>query len=118
MVSGLIVSMAVLAAGQPQGIGRSGAEASQGAALANEYLALRASTPETADGHWKLGLWCEKKGLKAEALIEFGAVSELDPRRESAWKKLGYVKHEVRWLTPAQLAAIKAETDAQRKADG
>jgi Hint domain len=120
MVSGLIVSMAVLAAGQPQGVGRSGAEASQGAALAarTEYLALRANTPETADGHWKLGLWCEKKGLKAEALIEFEAVSQLDPRRESAWKKLGYVKHEGRWMTPAQLAAIKAETDAQRKADG
>ena len=50
-------------------------------------------------------------------MIEFEAVTQLDPRRESAWKKLGYVKHDGRWMTPGQLAALKAETDAQRKAD-
>ncbi len=50
-------------------------------------------------------------------MIEFEAVTQLDPRREAAWKKLGYVKHDGRWMTPAQVAAEKAETDAQRKAD-
>ena len=35
----------------------------------------------------------------------------------AAWKKLGFVKHDGRWITPEQLAAEKAEIDAQRKAD-
>jgi hypothetical protein len=119
MLSVLIVSVAVMAAGLQQGVERPTEKASQSAIPAGrtEYLALRAKTPDTADAHWKLGLWCEKKGLKAESMIEFAAVSQLDPRRESAWKKLGYVKYEGQWMTVAQLAAVKAETDAQHKAD-
>ena len=121
MVSMLIVSMAALATCQQQEPGatpppKNSSHAAQPADRA-EYLAQRARTPETAEGHWKLGLWCERKGLKNEALTEFEAVTQLDPRREAAWKKLGFVKHEGRWRTPEQLAAEKAEIDAQRKAD-
>lgn len=117
MVSMLIVSMAVLTASPQQGAEPSPKKTSKASQPADraEYLALRASTPDTADAHWKLGVWCEKKGLKAEALIEFAAVAQLDPRRESAWKKLGYVKHDGRWLTPEQLAAEKAEIDAHAR---
>src|SRR5947209_17533725 len=28
-----------------------------------EYNARREAMPETADAHWKLGVWCEQKGL-------------------------------------------------------
>ena len=39
------------------------------------------------------------------------------PKRESAWKKLGYKKHDGRWVTDTQLAAEKADTEAQKAAD-
>ena len=119
MVSWLIVSMAVVAVSPQQGPApppKKAAPAAQ-AAGRTQYLALRAKTPDTADAHWKLGLWCENNGLKGEAEIEFQAVTQLDPRRESAWKRLGYVKHNGRWMTAERVAAEKAATDAQRKAD-
>ena len=121
MVSMLIVSFALLAAGQQPGAandaGKTSLPAVAAAAGRAEYLALRAKTADTADAHWKLALWCERNGLKAEAQIEFQAVTQLDSRREAAWKKLGYVKHDGRWMTPAQQAAAKTETEAQRGAD-
>jgi hypothetical protein len=86
------------------------------AALA-EYNARRAEIPDTADSHWKLGLWAEEKGLKGEATAEFMAVARLEPTREGAWKKLGFVKRDGRWVSSRQIAAEKVEADAQRKAD-
>ena len=86
-------------------------------ALQDEYNAMRAKAPNTADGHWKLGQWCEQKGLKDEAEMEFTIVCQLDPRREAAWKKLGYLKQGGKWTTPAKIAAERAEAEAQRKAD-
>ena len=63
MVSMLIVSIAVLAASPQQGRSHR-RKTSQPADPADraEYLAMRAKTPDTADAHWKLGLWCERKG--------------------------------------------------------
>ncbi len=86
-------------------------------ALQDEYHAILAKAPNTADGHWKVGLWCEQKGLKDLAEMEFTLVCQLDPRREAAWKKLGYLKQNGKWTTPANVAAVRAETEAQRKAD-
>ena len=119
MVSMLIVGMAVLTAGPQQGAEPPPTKTAQAAKPADraEYLSLRAKTADTADAHWKLALWCERKGLKAEALIEFEAVTQLDPRRDAAWSKVGYVKHNGRWTTPEQVTAEKAESDAQRAAN-
>jgi hypothetical protein len=86
------------------------------AALA-EYNARRASTPGTADAQWDLARWCEQKGLKAEAIAHFTAVTRLDPSREQAWKHLGLRKHEGRWMTPEQIAEERDEAAAQRRAD-
>jgi hypothetical protein len=86
------------------------------AALA-EYNARRTRLPDTADARWKLGLWCEQAGLKGEATLEFLAVTRLDPRREPAWKKLGYQKQNGRWMSAETAAAERAEAAAQRKAD-
>jgi hypothetical protein len=91
-------------------------DAARAAALA-EYNARRASMPDTADAHWKLALWCEQKGLKAEAAVELVAVTRLDPRRESAWKKLGYEKWDGRWMPAEEVRALRAEAEAQRQAD-
>jgi hypothetical protein len=120
MVSLLIVSMALFAPGQqPAAQARPTAAAAQpdNAALLAEYNVLSAKAADTADAHWKLGLWCEQKGLKAEAEAQFMLVAQLDPRREAALKKLGYVKHNGRWTTPEQVAAERAEIEAQRQAD-
>ena len=78
---------------------------------------MRVKAPNTADGHWKLGVWCEQKGLKDLADMEFTIVCQLDPRREAAWKKLGYLKQNGKWTTAAKVAAERAEVEAQRKAD-
>ena len=86
-------------------------------ALQDEYNAMRAKAPNTADGHWKVGVWCEQKGLKDLADMEFTIVCQLDPRREAAWKKLGYLKQNGKWTTTARIAAERAEAEAQRKAD-
>ncbi len=86
-------------------------------ALQDEYNTMRAKSPNTADGHWKVGLWCEQKGLKDQAEAEFTIVCQLDPRREAAWKKLGYLKQKGKWTTAVKIAAERAEAEAQRKAD-
>jgi hypothetical protein len=83
-----------------------------GRALA-EYNALKEKTPPTAAGQWKLGLWCEEHGLKPEAYVHFAEVVRLDSRRDAAWRKLGYRKHNGRWTTDAEVA----EATEQKKAD-
>ncbi len=45
------------------------------------------------------------------------AVTQLEPGRDAAWKRLGYRRQGGRWLTEGQIAADKAEAEAQRKAD-
>jgi hypothetical protein len=86
------------------------------AALA-EYNSRRERTPETADAHWKLALWCEQKGLRAEALAHLTAVTRLDPRQAKAWTHLGYKVHGGRWMTPEMIAAESAEAAATARAD-
>src|SRR4051812_33125288 len=87
------------------------------AAKLAEYNARRARTAETADAHWKLALWCEEVGLEPEAQAHLISVTRLEPSREAAWKRLGYKRHGERWVTDAQLAAERAEAEAQKKAD-
>ena len=41
-------------------------DAKEAAAL-GEYAGRRERAPRTADGQWKLALWCEANGLGAEA---------------------------------------------------
>jgi hypothetical protein len=83
-----------------------------GQALA-QYNGLRQKTPSTAAAQWKLGLWCEGHGLQAEAYVHFAEVVRLDPKREAAWRKLGFKKHHGRWTTDAEIA----EDNEQKKAD-
>jgi hypothetical protein len=82
-----------------------------------DYNGRRARAAETADGHWKLALWCEEVGLDAEARAHLAATVRLDPGREAAWKRLGFKHQDGRWVTDARLAAEKVEADAQRKAN-
>jgi hypothetical protein len=82
-----------------------------------EYNARRDKLKDRADDHMSLALWCEAHGLKSEATVHFMNVTRLDPSRESAWKHLGCKKYNGVWMAEDQIAAVKAETEAQRAAD-
>ncbi|WP_422928043.1 polymorphic toxin-type HINT domain-containing protein [Singulisphaera sp. PoT] len=81
-----------------------------------EYNARRAKTPHTAAAHWQLALWCEENGLKPEAIAHLTTVVRLDPKRDAAWKRLGYRRERVRWVTEAQIEAARAELEEQKRA--
>lgn len=97
---------------QPAAASRAKPDTDQGEAMA-EYAAMNRKTPRTAAAQWRLGLWCEKHGLKPEALVHFAEVLRLDPSRDLVWKKLGFKKVDGRWMTSAQIA----EKEEQEKAD-
>jgi len=86
------------------------------AALA-EYNARRTTLKNNAESHWRMALWCEQKGLKPEAIAHLTTVTRLDPSRAAAWKRLGFKQHGGRWTTDKQLAAERAEHEAQRQAE-
>jgi hypothetical protein len=82
-----------------------------------EYNEKRAKARQTADAQWELALWCEENGLKAEATAHLATVVRLEPARAAAWRRLGYKKHNGRWMNEGQITAEKAEAEAQKKAD-
>ena len=87
------------------------------AALLAEYETRRAAAPDTAAGHWKLALWCQRHGLKAEATAHFTQVTRLDPANRAAWLHLGCRWYQGRWVSEEQIAAEDAEIRSQREAD-
>ena len=87
------------------------------AATLAEYEQKRQKTHYTADAQWALGIWASEHGLTEQAKAHLTAVIRLDPSRENAWKKLGYKKHDGRWITDAQLAREKADAEARKIAD-
>jgi hypothetical protein len=79
---------------------------------------LRSSSRlEAEQAHVKLGLWCEQKGLKAEATAHFTSAVVLNPEREASWKHLGYIKHNGRWMSREQVDAEEREAALQKEAD-
>ncbi len=88
------------------------ADSATGAALA-EYNGLNERAAMTSHDQWRLAIWCEQHGLEAEARLHFANVVQLDPKRDSAWKRLGYKKYKGRWMLDEQIA----EAREQEKAD-
>ena len=86
------------------------------AALA-EYRERRRALKDTADAHWDLALWCEQHGLAAEERANLTRVVVLDPKRDAAWKRLGYKKVNNRWVTEDQARAEKVERQELAQAD-
>ena len=82
-----------------------------------DYEDRRRKSAYTADAQWALGVWAEEHGLIEQSRAHLAAVTRLDPARDAAWKRLGFKKHDGRWATDAQLAAEKAEAEAQKAAD-
>lgn len=87
------------------------------AELLAEYNAKRADTAMTAHAQMLLALWCERKGLKPEALAHFTAVTRLNPGHEEAWRKLGCRKVDGRWLNEENALAYEREKTGQRQAN-
>ena len=92
-------------------------ETAREAALAEYREKVAKKEPKTADDHWALALWAQKKGLKVEETSHLWSVVSLDRKREAAWKRLGYKSHNGRWMLPEQIAAEKAEKEAQEAAE-
>ncbi|WP_165246993.1 polymorphic toxin-type HINT domain-containing protein [Paludisphaera soli] len=86
-------------------------------ALLREYLDRRARAADGADDQYKLALWCEEKGLTQPMVAHLHRTLQHDPSREGAWRRLGFEKVKGRWVNPQVEAALKAEREAQAKAD-
>ena len=82
------------------------------AALA-EYNARRQRMGRSADDQMAMARWCQEHGLRAEALVHAAAAVERDPRKDAAWKLLGFQKIDGRWLDEGQAR----EELEQKKAD-
>src|SRR5262249_19177571 len=79
------------------------------------YNEPKAKTPQTAAAQWKLANWCELNGLQAEAFVHYTAVVMLDPKRDVAWRKLGFKKHHGRWMNDEQIADEAEQSNADKK---
>ena len=89
-------------------------EVKDGAANA-QYNALREKTPATAAAQWRLGLWCEEHGMNDLAYVHFAEVARLDPKRDAAWRKLGFKKSGARWTTDEQIALEHEQKKAEKE---
>jgi hypothetical protein len=78
-----------------------------------KYNALKEKAQSTPAAQWRLGAWCEEHGLSDLAYVHFAEVARLDPKRDAAWKKLGFKKVGGRWTTDEQIA----QEHDQKKAD-
>ena len=102
---------------KPEEVARRAAADAALAAARDEYQRKRTGLPNKADAHFQLALWCEQNGLSAESKAHLHRTIEIDPKREEAWKRLGYKKYGNRWMTDAQIASAKSEHEARVAAD-
>ncbi len=85
-------------------------------AILKEYLDRRARAAERPDDQWRLALWCDTHGLKEQTTVHVRRVVTLDPKREAAWRRLGFKRQGSQWVKPELAAAEKSEFEAQRHA--
>jgi tetratricopeptide (TPR) repeat protein len=97
-------------------ISRARALEQQGKNAEARVLQARADR-KLAPAHQALGQWCEANQLKAEAQAHFTTAVRLNPYLETAWKHLGCIKRNGRWMTREQIAVEQEEATAQRQAD-
>ncbi len=94
----------------------------------DEYFEKTKKAPETPQGQYDLGIWCEQNKLVDLAKLHFEGALAIDKSFEPAHKKLGHVYHGGYWVTRDELNSIQglvkykgrwvsAEERAQREAD-
>ena len=71
-----------------------------------EREAARLEDDDSA-GHYVLGLWSKKKGLRKQATLEFLKTIAANPDHAEARKELGHVMHGGKWATKEE--AMKAK---------
>jgi tetratricopeptide (TPR) repeat protein len=81
------------------------------------YAVRLKANHDLAQVHAGLGLWCQRQGLKPEAMAHFTTAVHLDPSRDSSWRNLGCVKRNGRWMSPEQAAADERDEHEQRLAN-
>jgi hypothetical protein len=77
------------------------------------YEAKRAQAGDRVDEQKQLASWCDTQGLWDQAKLHWEAVIRLDPREESARRRLGYRPRQGQWM----LDARRAEEVLKKKAD-
>jgi len=82
-----------------------------------EYVTRRAKTLDTADAQLQLAIWCDKNGLKDQAIAHYQEVLRLDSGKDAVWRRLGYKKQGEQWIKPDEAAADRQDADRQRRAD-
>ncbi len=87
-----------------------------------EYEQLKAQTPDTVEGHFKLADWCRDHHLPEQREAHLRRIIELDPEnararallgyqkvgnewktRDEIMKSMGYVLYKGRWMLPQQV---------------
>jgi Arc/MetJ family transcription regulator len=69
------------------------------------YAAEKAKHPDTAQGNYDLGAWCDRNGLAAEARTHYRAAIAKDPALTAAYHALGYVAVGDAWLDGSSAAS-------------
>lgn len=72
---------------------------------------------KAARAHERLAMWCADQGLHAESVAHFTTAIHFDPYHDATWRRLGYVRHDGRWMTHDQIASAEREAHLQRLAD-
>jgi hypothetical protein len=69
----------------------------------------KAKAVDAKDGAAQLALgdWCREKGLSSEATRHWRRVVEIDPDHAQARARLGFVRHDERWLTLDEYRAAR-----------
>jgi hypothetical protein len=102
------------AAGPSRATGAAATTVAEPAVLA-EYNARRAHMGRSEDDQIAMARWCQEHGLRAEAIVHAGIAIERDPKRDAAWKLLGFRKVDGRWLNEEQAHAELEQKEADRE---
>lgn len=79
-----------------------------------KYEKERVKYPDTADGRYRLALWCKKHEMRDRELQNLRKVIKLDPNHEEARLALGHVKVRGQWLDPKKQKKLEEQADPDR----
>ncbi len=77
------------------------------ASALDDYFDKKKKAPETPQGQYDLGLWCEQNKLTDLAKLHYEGALLVDKSFEPAHKKLGHVFHAGYWVSRDELNSIQ-----------
>jgi hypothetical protein len=69
----------------------------------DEYVRLRASTPETVNGQWALANWCRNSGLLPQERAHLSHALDFSPDNPTILNRLGFRRINGAWVSQADL---------------